>query len=176
MRRIPRPESRNTLLCLAVLTQLLFASGLHAEKKWLRLTSPHFEMFTADAEKEARKGILHFETLQDLLTGPLGLPPSETPVTIIVLDSPKAFREFRPSGYPRATSVPGENRDLIVMSSLAVRPANPLRASTPALRSRLPPRRNCSQLPDIVYNAGRRTRKCCQGMSTCGSQLGLEVD
>ena len=48
----------------AVLLLFAVSLSLPAADQWLRLTTPHFELFTTSGEKRGRETILHFEQVR----------------------------------------------------------------------------------------------------------------
>ena len=84
---------------LFLVSVLAFASGpTLAAPKWVRIESPHFELFTDAGERSGRRTILYFEQVRDffLKTGNVGKAPSFL-VRIIRFRSRKEFAPYRPS-------------------------------------------------------------------------------
>ena len=98
---------------------LAAAAGIAAAApNWVRIESPHFELFTNAGERSGRRTILYFEQVRDffLKTGSVGEVPS-TPVRIIRFRSPKEFEPYRPYEAASAFYMSSPERDLIVMGT-----------------------------------------------------------
>lgn len=89
-----------------------------AAPDWVRMESPHFELFTNAGERSGRRTILFFEQVRDffLKTGNVGEVPS-VPVRIIRFRSPKEFEPYRPFKAAAAFYMSSPKRDLIVMGT-----------------------------------------------------------
>ncbi len=89
-----------------------------AAPNWVRIESPHFELFTNAGERSGRRTILYFEQVRDffLKTGSVGEVPS-SPVRIVRFRSPKEFDPFRPYKAASAFYMSSPKRDLIVMGT-----------------------------------------------------------
>ena len=89
-----------------------------AAPDWIRIESPHFELFTNAGERSGRRTILYFEQVRDffLKTGNVGKVPS-SPVRIIRFRSPKEFKPYRPFKAAAAFYMSSPKRDLIVMGT-----------------------------------------------------------
>ena len=94
------------------------AGAAAAAPNWVRIESPHFELFTNAGERSGRRTILYFEQVRDffLKTGSVGEVPS-TPVRIIRFRSPKEFDPYRPYKAASAFYMSSPKRDLIVMGT-----------------------------------------------------------
>ena len=89
-----------------------------AAPNWVRIESPHFELFTNAGERSGRRTILYFEQARDffLKTGNVGKVPSSL-TRIILFRSPKEFEPYRPYKATSAFYRSGPKQDLIVMGS-----------------------------------------------------------
>lgn len=89
-----------------------------AAPDWVRIESPHFELFTNAGERSGRRTVLYFEQVRDffLKTGKVGNVPS-SPVRIIRFRSPKEFEPYRPYKAAAAFYMSSPKRDLIVMGT-----------------------------------------------------------
>ena len=104
---------------LFLVSVLAFVSGpTLAAPKWVRIESPHFELFTDTGERSGRRTILYFEQVRDffLKTGNVGKAPS-FPVRIIRFRSRKEFAPFRPSKAVGAYYMSSPKRDMVVMGT-----------------------------------------------------------
>ncbi|MDE2755480.1 MAG: hypothetical protein OXI92_02905 [Acidobacteriota bacterium] len=104
---------------LFLVSMLAIAAGsAPAAPNWVRIESPHFELFTNAGERSGRRTILYFEQVRDffLKTGSVGEVPS-TPVRIIRFRSPREFDPYRPYKAASAFYMSSPKRDLIVMGT-----------------------------------------------------------
>jgi Flp pilus assembly protein TadD len=105
-------------LALAVFL-LLPGSVFSEEKKWTRITSPNFELFTTAGEKKGREAVLYFEQVRSFfLRASGGRSTSGLPVRIVAFRSEKEFKPYRPAGFAAAYYLGGHDRDYIVMQSI----------------------------------------------------------
>ncbi|HVW09859.1 MAG TPA: hypothetical protein VHC90_14820, partial [Bryobacteraceae bacterium] len=106
---------------IAALLVWLFASypGSTQEKdKWIRLTSAHFEMYSAADQKKSAATLEYFERVRDFfLTASPVRPPGDFPVRIVAFKDPDEMRIFSPNPSAAAYFAPGPVRDTIVMKS-----------------------------------------------------------
>lgn len=104
---------------LFLVSILAVAAGTAAAApNWVRIESPHFELFTNAGERSGRRTILYFEQVRDffLKTGNVGEVPS-SPVRIIRFRSPREFEPYRPYKAASAFYMSSPKRDLIVMGT-----------------------------------------------------------
>ena len=89
-----------------------------AAPNWVRIESPHFELFTNAGERSGRRTILYFEQARDffLKTGNVGKVPSSL-TRIVLFRSPKEFEPYRPYKATSAFYRSSPKQDLIVMGS-----------------------------------------------------------
>lgn len=84
--------------------------------QWVRLTTPHFELYTTAGEKQGRELILYFEQVRSFFAA---VWPSkngtEFPIRIIVFRSDKQYRPYAPNEVAAAYYQPGRYRDYIVL-------------------------------------------------------------
>lgn len=97
---------------------LVAASAAPAEDRWIRLVSPHFEMYTTTEEKTAREAILHFERVREFLTSaaPLKLQ-GDHPTRIVAFRDPAMYQIYAPNQMVLSYFAPGQQRDFIVMQN-----------------------------------------------------------
>jgi tetratricopeptide (TPR) repeat protein len=96
----------------------LFGSGLPAlaADEWVRLTTPHFEMYTLAGEKKGREAILYFEQVRSFVTEVTKTNWDQAvPVRIIAFNSEKQFRPYAPNEAAAAFYAGNQSRDYIVM-------------------------------------------------------------
>jgi tetratricopeptide (TPR) repeat protein len=107
-----------TLARAAILTLACLVSA-HAEDKWIRLTSAHFEMFTPCGEKQAREALAHFEQARSFfLQASVSKSVSNFPVRIVAFRGPKGYQPYRFNSGAVAFYLGTESRDFIVMQDL----------------------------------------------------------
>ena len=103
----------------AVLWLFAFSFSLPAADEWLRLTTPHFELFTTAGEKRGRETILHFEQVRSffLTVTPTQKMP-EFPVRIIAFQTARQYGPYAPNTATAAYYTQSQYRDYIVMRDL----------------------------------------------------------
>ncbi|MEZ5404340.1 MAG: hypothetical protein R2729_31965 [Bryobacteraceae bacterium] len=103
----------------ALVAPLIIAAAARADDRWIRVTSPHFELYTPAGAGAAKAAIKHFEQVYGFFEKTLaGVPPAGKRVRIIGFNREKDFREFEKYGWADAFYLPGNDRDYIVMKSL----------------------------------------------------------
>ena len=105
--------------CLLLLL-LFLASPARPASPWLRITSANFELYTNAGEKKGREAILYFEQVRalfDKLAKSKDTPA--LPVRIIAFQSETEYEAYRSSDSADAFYVSGQDRDYIVMKSIA---------------------------------------------------------
>jgi tetratricopeptide (TPR) repeat protein len=87
-----------------------------AERSWVKLQSPHFELLTPAGEKRGRDAIVYFERIRNFFVTATNtkLPPERT--TIVAFNSNKDFEPYRPNDFSIAFYLGGHDRDYIVMA------------------------------------------------------------
>ncbi|MCP5118800.1 MAG: hypothetical protein GY953_48935, partial [bacterium] len=99
-----------------LLILLLLASGLPAAGDWLRLSSPHFEIFTDAGEKKGLRAMVHFEQVRQVFRDVGGEHQSSPlPVRIYLFKKLSDFRRYRPSANTRGFFRGGPEANYIVM-------------------------------------------------------------
>jgi len=93
---------------------------LAAADEWVKLKTPHFELFTTAGEKKGREAILYFEQVRSffLQASPSKHAP-EFPVRIVAFRSEKQYKPYRASESALAYYAPSRNRDYIVMQDIS---------------------------------------------------------
>jgi hypothetical protein len=86
--------------------------------KWIRLTSDHFEMYSAADQKKSADTIEYFERVRDffLAASPVR-PPIDFPVRIVAFADSDEMRIFAPNPSVAAYFAPGPIRDTIVIAN-----------------------------------------------------------
>lgn len=102
-------------LCRAV---LLFAAVLPAlaSDDWVRVSTPHFEVYTTAGERRGRDAAIEFERLRDFFerASPLKQPPG-TPVRIILFRTEEQYAQYAINGIAVAFYAAAPTRDYIVL-------------------------------------------------------------
>src|SRR5215472_3952923 len=106
----------------AAILLLALAASLPAAPEageWLRLTTPHFELYTTAGERRGRETILHFEQVRSFFmnASPVHSGP-EFPVRIIAFRTDKQYTPYAISTAAAAYYAQSQYRDYIVMKDL----------------------------------------------------------
>lgn len=96
---------------------LLLAVPLAAERRWLKATSPHFELFTTAGERRAKETIQYFEQIRSLFTRFSRAAPPSMPMRLVLFSSEKEYAPYRVSEAAAAYFAPGHDRDYIVLQA-----------------------------------------------------------
>ena len=93
---------------------------LDAADQWIKLTTPHFELYTTAGEKKGREAILYFEQVRSffLEASPSKRAP-EVPVRIVAFRSESQYKPYRMNEGSLAFYASGRNRDYIVMQDIS---------------------------------------------------------
>jgi Flp pilus assembly protein TadD len=106
-------------ILVAALFAIISSREPRAAEQWLRLTTPHFEMFTTAGEKKGRECILYFETVrQFFVDARFAKNTAGAPVRIVAFRNEKEFRPYAPNEVAMAFYAGGLDRDFIVMSEI----------------------------------------------------------
>lgn len=96
----------------------LFTASLSAPAAdgWLRLTTPHFELFTDAGESRGSQAILYFEQARSFFeqASPVR-KPDDSPVRLVMFRDLTTFAQYRPNNYAIAFYYQSQNRDYILM-------------------------------------------------------------
>lgn len=102
-------------LTIAMSTQSVFA-GTH----WIKLTSPHFEMYTTNSVGPGMRAMATFERARSFF---LEMTPTkkapDRPVRIVAFRSESEFKSYRPGSGTFAYYLQSPKQDYIVMQDLA---------------------------------------------------------
>ena len=99
---------------------LALACSLPAADPWLRLTTPHFELYTTAGEKRGRETILHFEQVRAFFIAAMPLRKApEFPVRIIAFRTGREYAPYSPGTAAAAYYTQSQYRDYIVMQDLS---------------------------------------------------------
>jgi tetratricopeptide (TPR) repeat protein len=115
--------SRQTLVraaTWAILGSTLIPGLFCAPEEWIKIETPHFELYTTAGEKKGREAILYFEQVRSFF---LQASPSkraaEFPVRIVAFRSESQYKPYRMNGNAIAFYAPGRSRDYIVMQDIS---------------------------------------------------------
>ncbi|MGD0298895.1 MAG: tetratricopeptide repeat protein, partial [Bryobacteraceae bacterium] len=112
--RSPLMSSRYTFI-----TAILIAFPLTAADQWVKLATPHFELYTTAGEKKGREAILYFEQVRSFfLEASASKRVSEFPVRIVAFRGEKQYLPYRFNAFAFAYYARGRNRDYIVMQDI----------------------------------------------------------
>lgn len=102
---------------IAALCLLAAALPALGADQWVRLSTPHFELYTTEGEKRGRETILYFETIRSFFTqaAPMGNGITDFPVRIIAFKSEKQYQPYRANNVAFAYFTYSRTRDYIVM-------------------------------------------------------------
>lgn len=97
------------LICAATLSA--------AEPRWIRITTPDFEIYSTAGERATRETLQHFEQVRSFFQQTLGASDSrKQPVRIVVFGSKKEYEPYRINEFAVAYYLGGAERDYIVLS------------------------------------------------------------
>lgn len=98
---------------------ILLAAALPAfgAEQWVRLTTPHFELYTTEGEKRGRETVLYFEQVRSFFSqaAPVHGGVTDFPVRIVVFRNEKQYQPYRMSAVAFAYYAASQSRDYIVM-------------------------------------------------------------
>jgi tetratricopeptide (TPR) repeat protein len=108
-------------LVISLLFAVISGESAVAAEQWLRLSTPHFEMFTSAGEKKGREGILYFETVRQFFVD-VGFASSlpDKRVRIVGFRGDKEFRPYAPNQIDVAFYASGGDHDYIVLSQIGL--------------------------------------------------------
>lgn len=118
-------QNSGRLLCLQVtwlasaILMGIATATLAAETRWVKLTTPHFELYTTAGEKNGRDAVVYFEHVRSffLQAGIVKRIP-DTPVRIIAFHSEKEYKPYQVRDFTPAYYMQGQSGDYIVMQSV----------------------------------------------------------
>lgn len=102
-------------MAMALIPELLCAAD-----QWVKLSTPHFELYTTAGEKKGREAILYFEQVRSffLESSPSKHAP-DFPVRIVAFRSESQYKPYRMNEGALAYYASGHNRDYIVMQDIS---------------------------------------------------------
>jgi tetratricopeptide (TPR) repeat protein len=100
---------------------LLSMPGWLDGAKWLRIESPHFELYTTDDAKSGREAVQHFEQVRSAFIDILGIKlVNKRPVSIVAFRNPDEYAPYRIHDNVAAYYMASPRHDFIVIGDLAV--------------------------------------------------------
>ena len=110
--------SRRSAIFAAILT-LIGNSGAFSADNWVKLSTPHFEMYSQAGERKGREAILYFEQVRSFFMDATGSKRApDFPVRIVAFRGEKQYQPYRMSSAAFAYYVRGRNRDYIVLEDI----------------------------------------------------------
>jgi tetratricopeptide (TPR) repeat protein len=107
-------------LLAALLSLLVVPLSMMAADHWIRLTTPHFEMYTTNGEKQSTAALEVFEQVRYFfLQNSKSKTAPTTPVRIIAFRSEKEFKPYRFNEGSFAYYVRSQKGDFIVMQDIS---------------------------------------------------------
>jgi Flp pilus assembly protein TadD len=104
------------LPALVLLAVTLPAFGADRPEQWVKLTTPHFELYTTAGEKSGRQAIFYFEQVRSFFTAVAPVSGfTEFPVRIIVFKSEKQYKPYTWNDVAFAYFTASRDRNYIVM-------------------------------------------------------------
>lgn len=93
---------------------------LAAADQWVKLSTPHFELYTTAGEKKGREAILYFEQVRSFfLEASASKRVSEFPVRIVAFRGEKQYQPYRLNEFATAYYSRSRTRDYIVMQDIS---------------------------------------------------------
>ena len=106
----------------SLITAILVAfapNTLTAADQWVKLATPHFELYTTAGEKKGREAILYFEQVRSFfLEASASKRANEFPIRIVAFRGEKQYQPYRFNTFAFAYYARGRNRDYIVMQDI----------------------------------------------------------
>ena len=102
-------------LCPAVLLVAAVLPAL-ASDDWIRVSTPHFEVYTTAGERRGREAAIEFEKLREFFARASPLkPPPDSPVRIILFRTEEQYAQYAINGIAVAFYAAAPTRDYIVL-------------------------------------------------------------
>jgi len=107
------------MLFRRTILSVIFCLPLGAADQWVKVTTPHFELFTTAGEKKGREAILYFEQVRSFFmqASPSKSAP-EFPVRIVAFRGEKQYQPYRINEFAFAYYTKSRERDYIVMQDI----------------------------------------------------------
>jgi hypothetical protein len=99
----------------AVLTPALFS----APEQWIKVATPHFELFTTAGEKKGREAILYFEEVRSFFQETSASKQEQRPVRTVAFRSEGQYKPYRMNEGSFAHYAQSRTREFIVMQDIS---------------------------------------------------------
>lgn len=97
----------------------LIPNVLAAPEQWIKLTTPHFELYTTAGEKKGREAILYFEQVRSFFKETSPSKREEAPVRIVAFRSEGQYKPYRMNEGSVAFYAQSRSREFIVMQDIS---------------------------------------------------------
>jgi hypothetical protein len=97
----------------------LFPVAANAAEQWIKLETPHFELYTTAGEKKGREAILYFEEVRSFFKQASSAKREEAPVRIVAFRSEGQYKPYRMNETSVAYYTQNRNHEYIVMQDIA---------------------------------------------------------
>ncbi len=112
-----KPGSR--VAAALVLSAALAQELAGAPEEWIKLETPHFELYTTAGEKKGREAILYFEQVRSFFIQTSPAKRDEAPVRIVAFRSEGEYKPYRMNAGAVAYYAHSRNREFIVMQDIS---------------------------------------------------------
>jgi tetratricopeptide (TPR) repeat protein len=89
-----------------------------APATWIKVTSPHFELYTTAGERRGREAVQYFEQVREQFLRLRSTHTATKRIRIVAFSSKKEFEPYQPNEFTPAFYLGGDGHDYIVMSAL----------------------------------------------------------
>lgn len=104
------------MMLRAAVTLLTVSAILQAAEKWIQVTTPNFELYTAQSERRARGTILYLEQVRQFFNRAVNIKTSvRAPTRVVLFGSEAQFKPYRINEFAAAYYTSGLDRDYIVL-------------------------------------------------------------
>jgi tetratricopeptide (TPR) repeat protein len=103
----------------AMLACALFSNLRGASEQWIKLGTPHFELYTTAGEKKGREAILYFEQVRSFFSQASPARREQAPVRIVAFRSENQYKPYRMNEGSLAYYAQSRNREFIVMQDIS---------------------------------------------------------
>jgi len=107
-------------LHLSLFALLFLPQTLPGADQWVKLTTPHFELYTSAGEKKGREAILYFEQVRSFfLQASQSKRAPQIPIRIVAFRGEKQYKPYRVSETAAAYYARSRSHDYIVMEDIS---------------------------------------------------------
>src|ERR1700729_3133941 len=103
----------------AILTTFLIPKLFGAPAQWVKVDTPHFQLYTTAGEKKGREAILYFEQVRSFFEQASPGKREQAPVKIVAFRSENDYKPYRMNEGSVAYYTHSRNREYIVMEDIA---------------------------------------------------------